>query len=93
MDKSKAKSAIEELRSVVMSLYRSAGNLDTILQSIEVELDDTKSTELYTEMFCRSKKMYREDVKKAAGFSGLDEAEAEAWNKLLEALHNEETGP
>ena len=90
MDKSKAKSAIEELRSIVMSLYRSAGNLDTILQSIELELDDTKSTELYTEMFCRSKEMYREDVKKAAGFS---EAEAEAWNKLLEALHNEETGP
>ena len=93
MDKSKAKSAIEELRSIVMSLYRSAGNLDTILQSIELELDDTKSTELYTEMFCRSKEMYQEDAKKPAGFSGLDEAEAEAWNKLLEALHNEETGP
>ncbi len=89
MDKSKAQSAIEELRTVVMSLYRSAGNLDTILQSIEFELDDTKSSSPYTEMFCRSKQIYREDVKKAAGFSSLDVAEAEAWNKLLEAFSKE----
>ncbi len=91
MDKSRAESAIKELRSVVMNLYRSAGNLDTILQSIELELDDTKSSSPYTEMFCRSKQMYREDVKNAAGFNSLDEAEAEAWSKLLEALHKEET--
>lgn len=90
-NKSNVKSAIEELRKVVMSLYRSAGNLDTVLESIELELDDTKTTDLYTEFFCRSKQIYRSDVKKAAGFSGLDEAEAEAWKKLLEALHNEET--
>lgn len=89
MEESKAKSAIEELRSIVMSLYRSAGNLDNILQSIELEMDSTKSSSLYTEMFCRSKRMYREDVVKAAGFSGLDSLEAEAWNKLLEAFSKE----
>ncbi len=89
MDKSKAQSASEELRNVVMSLYRSAGNLDTILQSIEFELDDTKSSSPYTEMFCRSKQIYREDVKKAAGFSSLDDTEAEAWKKLLEAFSKE----
>ena len=31
----------------------------------------------------------REDVMKAAGFSGLDNLEAEAWNKLLEAFSKE----
>lgn len=47
MDETKAKSAVEELRAVVMCLYRSAGNLDNILQSIELELDGTKSDSLY----------------------------------------------
>lgn len=89
MDETKAKSAVEELRAVVMCLYRSAGNLDNILQSIELELDGTKSDSLYTKAFCRSKRMYREDVMKAAGFSGLDNLEAEAWNKLLEAFSKE----
>lgn len=89
MNESKAKSAIEELRSVVMCLYRSAGNLDSILQSIELELDNTKSSCMYSEAFCRSKRMYREDVMKAAGFSDLDGMEAEAWNKLLEAFSKE----
>lgn len=72
-----------------MCLYRSAGNLDNILQSIELELDGIKSDSLYTKAFCRSKRMYREDVMKAAGFSGLDNLEAEAWNKLLEAFSKE----
>lgn len=87
MDETKAKSAVEELRSIVMCLYRSAGNLDNILQSVELELDKSRSD--YTEMFCRSKRMYREDVSKAAGFIGLDGLEAEAWNKLLEAFSKE----
>ena len=89
MNETKAKSAVEELRRIVMCLYRSAGNLDNILQSIELELDGTKSDSLYTKAFCRSKRMYREDVMKAAGFSGLDNLEAKAWNKLLEAFSKE----
>lgn len=72
-----------------MGLYRSAGNLDNILQSVELELDKSRSDSLYTEMFCLSKRMYREDVAKAAGFTGLDELEAEAWNKLLKAFSKE----
>ena len=89
MNETKAKSAVEELRRIVMCLYRSAGNLDNILQSIELELDKSRSDSLYTEMFCRSKRMYREDVAKTAGFIGLDGLEAEAWNKLLEAFSKE----
>ena len=89
MNETKAKSAVEELRRIVMCLYRSAGNLDNILQSVELELDKSRSDSLYTEMFCRSKRMYREDIAKAAGFSGLDDLEAEAWNKLLEAFSEE----
>lgn len=89
MDESKAKSAIEELRSIVMCLYRSAGNLDSVLQSIELELDRAKpSSMLYTEIFCRSKWMYRQDLMSAA-FSGLDDQEAEAWNRLIEAFSKE----
>ncbi len=49
----------------------------------------TKKGGTYTEMFCRSKQIYREDVKKAAGFSSLDDTEAEAWKKLLEAFSKE----
>lgn len=89
MDKSKVKIAIEQLRCVVMYLYRSAGNLDSILQSVEFELDSDRSNFLYTEAFCRSKRMYREDVLRATGFSGLDEMEVEAWNKLLDAFSKE----
>ena len=89
MNETKAKSAVEELRRIVMCLYRSAGNLDNILQSVELELDKSRSDSLYTEMFCRSKRMYREDIAKAAGFIGLDVLEAEAWNKLLEAFSEE----
>lgn len=85
MNETKAKSAVEELRRIVMCLYRSAGNLDNILQRVELELDKSRSDYLYTEMFCRSKRMYR----KAAGFIGLDDLEAEAWNKLLEAFSEE----
>lgn len=89
MNETNVKSAVEELRAIVMCLYRSAGNLDNILQSIELELDKSRSDSLYTEMFCRSKRMHREDVAKAAGFIGLDGLEAEAWNKLLEAFSEE----
>lgn len=89
MDETKAKGAIEELRRIVMCLYRSAGNLDNILQSVELELDKARSDSLYTEMFCRSKRIYREDVAKAAGFMDLDRLEAEAWNNLLEAFSKE----
>ena len=84
------RSGILTLGALVDTSRRELGCIKNMgAKSMEVELDKSRSDSLYTEMFCRSKRMYREDIAKAAGFIGLDDLEAEAWNKLLEAFSEE----
>lgn len=88
INEAKVKTAIKELRDVIMDLYRSAGNLDMILQDIELQLFESNNID--AGFYCSCKRLYRDTMKKEAGFNNLDTVEAEAWSKLLEAIHEEE---
>ena len=82
------KQQIEELKSVVMGLYRSAGQLDRALQCIENTLNGNgEDSEIFkTLVACESRR--RKDYKKII-FGDLDKREDTAWIKLLESLREE----
>jgi hypothetical protein len=77
------KDLIEELKGVVLDLHRSAGNLDQLIQTIEIEEGAPSNKEEYLKMYIRSQGLYREDFKKARGYNELDEKEKIIWKKLI----------
>lgn len=83
------KKSLEELRSIVMDLYRSAGQLDSTLQAIENTLLGNREDSEYFKMLVVHESTYRNDCKKIA-FGDLDERENAAWTNLLESLKGEE---
>lgn len=79
----KMKDLIEELKGVVLNLHRSAGNLDQLIQAIEIEEGPPSNKEDYLKMYIRSQGLYREDFKKALDYNKLDEKEKIIWKKLM----------
>ena len=57
----KTRDLICELEDVMIALYRSAGNLDEMIQVIKKEVEDYPSDD-YLELIVKAQKMYREDV-------------------------------
>lgn len=78
---------VNELKDVVMNLHRSAGQLDQMIQSIELELFGREEIDKkYLEAFVKSKMAYRENFKTAKGYHTLDEREEFYWEKLLQTI-------
>ena len=77
--------AIEEMKGVMMNLYRSASDLDRFIRDIESESikDDDND---YIRMFVMMKQRYRVDSKKSNNRFDLDKQEKEAWDHLIESL-------
>lgn len=83
------KKSIEELREIVMSLYRSAGQLDRALQAIEnISQGHSEDSEFFV-MAVANEYRHRKDYK-AVIFGDLEKRESEAWAKLRESLREEE---
>lgn len=81
------KTCIEELKLIVMSLHRSASNLDSVISQIEYECKDRTTLSPDIKLMVAYQMDYRATFKHAYG--DLDEREKEAWNKLIEALDAE----
>ena len=83
------KKSIEELRAIVMSLYRSAGQLDRALQAIEnISQVHGEDSEFFVTLVAneyRHRKEYKTVI-----FGDLETRESEAWTKLRESLREEE---
>lgn len=77
--------AIEEMKGVMMNLYRSASELDRYIQNIESESmkDDDND---YIRMVVMMQQRYRIDSKKSNNRFDLDKQEKEAWDHLIESL-------
>lgn len=83
------KKSIEELRAIVMSLYRSAGQLDRALQVIENISQGHGEDSEFFKTCVANEYIHRKDYKKVI-FGDLEKTESEAWTKLLESLREEE---
>lgn len=77
--------AIEEMKGVMMNLYRSASELDRFIRDIESESmkDDDND---YIQMVVMMQQRYRMDSKKSNNHFDLDKQEKEAWDHLIESL-------
>ena len=81
---------VNKLKDVVMNLHRSAGQLDQMIQSIELELFGREEIDKeYLEAFVKSQMQYRESCKTAKEFHTLDEREEFYWEKLLQTIEKE----
>lgn len=78
---SNVKENIEKLKVIVLDLYRSAANLDNVIQDIELIEGDVSENELTC--YLRAKHDYREDFKKYKFGIDLDKREEEIWNELI----------
>ena len=77
--------AIEEMKCVMMNLYRSASELDQFIQNIELESIKEKDNDSIR-MVVMMKQRYRVDSKKSNNRFDLDKQEKEAWDHLIESL-------
>ena len=84
------KACIEELKRIVMALYRSAGNLDSVIAYIEAGLYSKSEnvTKVPDLMYVAQQMDYRMNHKGFA-FGNLDKRELDAWNRLIEALNKD----
>lgn len=81
---------LDELKTIVMALHRSAGQLDELIQ--QIELDAFKQTdEEHLQMFIKQCFNYRSYAKRCKGYSELDEMEADIWARLLTDARHEES--
>ena len=79
--------AIEEMKGVMMNLYRSASDLDRFIRDIESEsIKDDDNDNDYIRMVVMMKQRYRVDSKKSNNRFDLDKQEKEAWDHLIESL-------
>lgn len=81
---------LDELKTIVMALHRSAGQLDELITSIELETFG-KEIDEYSIMYIRQLYENRARIKKHKGYSDLDEMEADIWARLLTDVKNEES--
>lgn len=80
---------LDELKTIVMALHRSAGELDKIVQMIEVEA--YSGNEDYLAIYIKQCQNHREAIKKHNGYSDLDEMETDIWARLLTDIKREES--
>lgn len=76
------KKLIEELKEVMMDLYRSAGQLDAAIRSIEDEIKaETDTTRI--QYFIAWQAEYRERFCNTYNYNKLDKREYDLWQKLI----------
>lgn len=81
----KVREQIDELKEIVLALHRSAGQLDDIIQGVELGMDEDEE---YFKIFVRSQALYRKDYKHNK-FDDLEKRETDAWKKLKNSFGDE----
>ena len=80
------KNRLEELKSIVLSLHRSAGQLDEIIMSIENEINNNVYADKeFLRLFIKTQCDYRNDKKRYSDLNELDMKERIIWVKLIES--------
>lgn len=81
------KNQLNELKSIVLSLHRSAGQLDEIIMSIENEINNNVYADKeFLKLFIKTQCDYRNDKKFHSNLNELDVKESIIWIKLIEAV-------
>lgn len=81
------KKRIDELKEVVISLYRSAGSLDQQIQELEMEIFGRKDTDrLLLLAMAENQRNYRKSLKTCCEYDILDEKEEKSWNEIINIL-------
>lgn len=84
MNKDEQKKLIEELRVIMLDMYRNASDLDQWIQHLERLMNDETidGTELLN-LHIRTLTSYRRDVKQLKNFRSLDAREESVWERLI----------
>lgn len=83
------KKLIDELKQIMLDMYRNAGELDRFIQNLEWETDGRYSLETspkdpeYLKMFIQAQYAYRMDQKRVCSYSSLDARENSVWQRLI----------
>lgn len=87
----KAEKSIAELEAIVKSLYRSAANLDGIIEELKSKVRKYKETDDEWWLSSSATRYYndRSRASQNHGFSELNELEADIWARLLADTHEE----
>lgn len=76
------KELLEKLKQVRLELFRSAANLDMVIQSIELELSGN-SDEDYKRMYIGVEREFRDKRARANGWDELYKLEQGVWQQLI----------
>ena len=83
------KKQIEELKEVVLDLYRSAANLDENIRLLENELEYPEHNDEYSKIYIQQIRRYRLDTKTHREYDKLDEKELAIWQQIIDAVKEE----
>ena len=91
-----SKKLIEEMKGVVLDMFRSAADLDQWIQQLESELGKDDNDSDYQRIYVNTISGYREHIKYGRRYNSLDAREASIWERLKIEIQrdseNEETG-
>lgn len=79
------KKSIEELKEVMMDLYRSAGTLDELIRLIEGTSEKFSDDADYMNRFMKMQARFRMDHKHNAEFDILEDRERSIWQDLIKS--------
>lgn len=84
MNKDEQKKLIEELRVIMLDMYRNASDLDQWIQHLEqlMNCETIDGTELLN-LHIRTLTSCRRDVKQLKNFRSLDAREESVWERLI----------
>lgn len=79
------KKSIEELKEVMMDLYRSAGGLDELIRLIEGTSEKYSDDADYMNRFMKMQARFRMDHKHNAELDILEDRERSIWQDLIKS--------
>lgn len=79
------KKSIEELKEVMMDLYRSAGTLDELIRLIEGTSEEYSDDVDYMNYFMKMQARFRMDHKHNAELDILEDRERSIWQDLIKS--------
>ena len=79
------KKSIEELKEVMMDLYRSAGTLDELIRLIEGTSEEYSDDVDYMNRFMKTQARFRMDHKHNAELDILEDRERSIWQDIIKS--------
>lgn len=75
------KKLIEELKQIMLDMYRNAGDLDLYIRSLEDDMLD--ESDEWLKDYIQHHYMLRMDEKRVRNYSSLDARENSVWQRLI----------